>query len=335
MKKAIVSLLILSAVACSSKKKIPDVSNIKVELQTIRFEKDFFAVDTNKIDASLQSLNNKFPGFTQDFLFNILGTAPNNDSAAKDIKMFMRTYKSMYDSSQIIFANFNKIEKEVKTGLQRVKYYFPDYKEPKQLITFVGPINSYGNIITPDALGVGLQLYLGQNYSIYNSDEGKEMYPFYMSRRFTPDYIPVNCMKNIIDDMFPYKNAGRPLIEQMIEAGKRLYVLDAFMPETADSIKTGYTQAQLTGCYDHEKDIWAFFLQNDLLYNADISRIGSYINDGPNTTEFGPSSPGNIGQFIGWQIVKKWMDKNEKVTLAGLVKTPASKILDEAKYKPR
>ena len=29
----------------------------------------------------------------------------------------------------------------------------------------------------------------------------------------------------------------------------------------------------------------------------------------------GEDSPGFIGQFVGWQIVKKWMDKNEKVSI--------------------
>ncbi len=33
----------------------------------------------------------------------------------------------------------------------------------------------------------------------------------------------------------------------MIEKGKRLYVLDKILPNTADTLKTGYTAAQLTG----------------------------------------------------------------------------------------
>jgi len=335
MKRLLLLFPLVCVMACGHQKKIPDVSNIKVNLQTIRFEKGFFSVDTNHVDGSLQKLYQQYPGFTQDFLFNILGTAPNNDSASKDVKLFIRSYKGMYDSAQLIFADFAGTEKEIKQGLQRVKYYFPAYKLPEKLITFVGPINSYGNIITQDALGVGLQLYMGRHYSVYNSDEGKEMYPVYLSRRFEKEYIPANCMKSIIDDMYPSHEMGRPLVEQMIELGKRLYVLDALLPETQDSIKTGYTREQLDFCYSNEKMIWTFFTESDLLYQADMSTIGSYINDGPNTSDMGPASPGNIGQFVGWQIVKKWMDKNDKASLVSLLKTPAKQILEEAKYKPR
>jgi len=121
----------------------------------------------------------------------------------------------------------------------------------------------------------------------------------------------------------------------MIESGKRMYLLDQLMPGTPDSIKTGYTQKQLDGCYESEKNIWSFFVQNDLLFKTDPNLNRDYINDGPNTPALGEASPGNIGQFVGWQIVKKWMDKNITVTLDALMNKNAKEIFDEAKYKPR
>ena len=59
------------------------------------------------------------------------------------------------------------------------------------------------------------------------------------------------------------------------------------------------------------------------------------MNEGPKTPALGNESPGFIGQFVGWQIVKKWMDKNEDISLDVLMKTNAKKIFNEAKYKPR
>ena len=70
------------------------------------------------------------------------------------------------------------------------------------------------------------------------------------------------------------------------------------------------------------------------MYETEPNLIGSYVNDGPSTPEFGEISPGNIGEFTGWQIVKKWMNKNEKKSLSELMQTPAKQIFDEAKYKP-
>ncbi len=135
----------------------------------------------------------------------------------------------------------------------------------------------------------------------------KYYFPDYQSRRFGPQYIPVNCMKNIIDDIYPETSADLPLIYQMTEAGKRLYALDQLLPETADSLKTGYTQNQLEGCYKNEAFIWNYFVQNNLLFTTDPAIIRDYMNDGPKTEALGEASPGFIGQFVGWQIVKKWM----------------------------
>ncbi len=124
------------------------------------------------------------------------------------------------------------------------------------------------------------------------------------------------------------------MVEQMVQAGKRLYMLDQLLPETADTLKTGYTQKQLEGCYANERTIWSFFVQNDLLYVSDPSLIKDYMNDAPQTQAFGKESPGFIGQFCGWQIVKKWMAKNEKVSLEDLLKTDPKIIFQQAKYKP-
>jgi hypothetical protein len=331
-----IACLVIMACSCKGR-KIPDVSGVTVNMEMLRFDRDFFAIDTAHIDQSLQKLHEKYPGFLRDFIFNILALPPQPDSSIvveQQIISFLRSYQPLKDSSDKVFSNTAGIETEVKRGLQFVRYYFPAYKLPQKLITFIGPIDSYGNIMTVDALAVGLQLYMGKSYSLYLSQAGQELYPAYISRRFQKEYIPVNCIKTIVDDMFPDNSAGRPLIEQMVQAGKRLYVLDQLMPETEDTLKTGYTQDQLDGCYKNEENIWSYLVQNDLLYVSDPSIVKDFMNEAPMTQAFGKESPGFIGQFVGWQIVKKWMGKHDKSTLQQLMDTNPKAIFDEAKYKP-
>src|SRR4028119_2092731 len=337
MKRFTLYLLFIIMISSCTDRNIPNVSGIKVDLQLQRFDKDFFSVDTNHIDKSLQQLHQKYPSFLQDFVFNILALPAQPDSSLvveQEVKAFIRSYISLKTSSDKLFTDLNPLENDITKGLQFVKYYFPSYQLPTKLITFIGPINSYGNILTTDALAVGLQLYMGKDFSLYQSEAGQELYPAYISRRFDKEYIPVNCIKTIIDDIFPDKNAGRALVEQMVQAGKRLYVLDQLMPAASDTIKTGYTQKQLEGCYANEGTIWSFFVQNDLLFTADPSLTKDYMNDAPQTQAFGKDSPGFIGQFTGWQIVKKGMAKNEKVSLNQLLQTNPKTIFDQAKYKP-
>lgn len=336
MKKIVFIFFILVAIySCKGKKNIPDVSNINVQLTVHRFDKDLFSLDTNNISSSLTQLQKTYPYFLNDFLYNILASPPNPDSAMRKIKMFLHDYRPVYDSAQVKFSSFDKTEKDIEHGLQFVKYYFPDYKIPTQVITFVGPIEGYANVLTLSGFAVGLQLYLGKDFPVYHSEYISEVYPEYQSRRFEPQYIPVNCMKNIIDDIYPDASSDLPLVYQMIEAGKRLYMLDQFLPETADTLKTGYTQKQLDGCYDNEAFIWNFFIENNFLYSTDPNVIRDYMNDGPKTETLGEASPGFIGQFVGWQIVKKWMSLDDKKTLQQLLKTPAKQIFEEAKYKPK
>lgn len=333
MKHFVLLWLAIFLFACKQSPQLPDLSQVKVDLKTMRFEKAFFAMDTLQMNKALNQLNDSFPGFTKDFLFNIVGTTV--DSASKDCKAFKSSYQSMFDSSNLVFADFKIIEQEVLQGLKTVKYYFPTYPVPTKLVTFIGPINSYANIITTDALAVGLQMYMGKNYALYHTDMGLQLYPEYISRRFEKEYIPVNCIKTIIDDMYPSKSLGKPLVEQMIEAGKRQYLLELLMPLTADTIRTGYTNAQLAGCIKSEAEIWGFFVQNNLLYESNPDQTKDYMNDGPNTPALGDASPGMIGQFVGTRIVQKWIEKKGKVSPDILMQTPARQIFEESHYKPK
>lgn len=346
MKKLLAALLIVSLIASCDTKDKPDVSGIKIDLKVERFEKDFFAVDTNNLVSSLSELKQKYPDFTKDFIQNILGLPVNyeSDTAIQvALKKFLHDYLPIEDSAAKIFPNLDDTKEELEEGLKYVKHYFPAYKTPTKLITFVGPMDAYfqaslggyGDVLTADAFAVGLQMHLGKDFSVYKSDMGQALFPNYISKRFSKEYIAVNCIKNVIDDLFPDRSSGKSLVEQMVEKGKRVYLLDKLMPDTDDTLKTGYTSKQLTGAYDNEGLIWNFFLKNSLVYNTDPSIIKNYIGESPNTPELGEGSPGYIGLFVGWQIVKKYMESKKDLTLAALMNTDPRSIFEDSKYRPK
>lgn len=185
----------------------PDVSQVKVDLQVQRFEEDFFKLDSLNMQEGLAKLTAKYPFFAPNFIGNILNTDPTwtDDSAHEYIRSFINSYRSLYDSSRKLFTDFSPYEKEIKKSLQYLHYYFPKYPLPQKIITYIGPLDGYGDILAPDALIVGLQHHMGADFSLYKNPWLLETYPEYISRRFTPDYIPINCMKNIITDMYPRK----------------------------------------------------------------------------------------------------------------------------------
>ncbi|MBS1669702.1 MAG: hypothetical protein JST58_20200 [Bacteroidetes bacterium] len=340
MKKIFAAFLILLfIVGCKSKKNAPDVSKIDVTVKIERFDKAFFSLDTNHIQQGLFKINQQFPYFANDFMINILGAEPLSDTSNISFmaaRQFLSSYWPAKDSIEKKFDDMGWLEKELQQSFRYVKYYFPKYQLPPKVVTYIGPFDAPGVAITQYTLAIGLQLYMGKNFSFYTSMQGQEMYPSYISRRFEPAYITTNCMKAISEDLFVDKSGSKALIEQMIDKGKYWWLVGQFMPDADDSLITGYTGKQMEWCKKNEGLIWNFFLQsNNELYSVDPDVIKNYIGDAPNTPGMPDIAPGNIGQWVGLQIVKSYAEKNPSITPVELMKMDARKIFEETKYKPR
>jgi hypothetical protein len=106
------------------------------------------------------------------------------------------------------------------------------------------------------------------------------------------------------------------------------------LPDAKPYQLIGYSEQQLADCYTNEAKIWNLFVQNGLLQSEDKNIIKNYIGKSPKTQELGEGSPGNIGSFVGWQIVNKYMSAHKKMTLPELITKDPEMILQEAKYKP-
>lgn len=328
-------LLLALFVSCSNGKNKPNVSNIKVAISIERFEKGFFSADTNNLAASLAALQAKFPTFYPVYIKQILQLPASTPANENVIRQVISSYRPIYDSIEKKYTNLNWLKDELATGFRYVKYYYPSYKVPG-VITFIGTFDAPGIILTPNYLAIGLHQYAGKNFSVYKDPQIQEMYPSYISRRFDKEYITANSMKAIADDIYPDNNAGKPLIEQMIEKGKQWFLLDKFLPDTPDSIKTGYTKKQIDWAVSNEGNIWGYLIKNTDIYTIDPEIIQDYIGEGPFTRGMPEEvSPGNIGQWIGWQIVKKFADENPKLSIDQVIKTPAKTIYNEARYKPK
>lgn len=354
MKKLAGSLIILTFLISCGHRNSPDVSHITVDITLKRFDKYLFEkIDTNQILPGIVQMQKDYPFFAKDFMQYIIGVSPlsdsgftlypplsalgNNDSLeiiSRQFATFLRLTRPLYDSISPKFEKTDQLKQELTQAFKYVKYYFPSYRVP-EIVTYIGPFDAPGVAVTQHALAIGLQLFAGNDFSFYNSTEGQNLYPQYISRRFEPQYITPNCMKAVIEDMFPDNSSGQAMVQQMVEKGKRWYLLDLFLPDTPDSLKTDYTQQQLKWCSTNEGQIWNFILKSNHLYAIEPEIIKDYIGESPHTDVLSDAAPGNIGQWVGWQIVRAYADKHPEITPEMLMKTDARKIFDEAKYKPR
>jgi hypothetical protein len=187
-------------------------------------------------------------------------------------------------------------------------------------------------------MSIGLDMFLGKDSKFYGAIV--QSVPLYQSRRFEPEYIVPRVTEVYArEELFPERDEDQTLLAKMVHNGKILYFMDQVLPEsTADTIKIGYTGQQMAWCQQYEGNIWGYFLENEFLYETDYQKIQVYLTDGPFTPQLGDkrSSPPKLGVWIGWQIVRRYMSENPKVTLQELMKdTDAQKILTKAKYKPK
>jgi hypothetical protein len=187
--------------------------------------------------------------------------------------------------------------------------------------------------VTKDGLAIGLQLYMGAASSWYYSEQINTIYPTYISRHFAPEYIVVNSVQNILNDYDPLVINGKQLIEQMIEIGKRQYILSQCLPNASDTLLLGYTNNQLKAIEESQGDIWTFLSSQNRLFSVDPSLTAAILTEAPYNDYFGEDIPGNVGKYIGYTIVKSWMKQQKgksKNDLNLLLKTPSKAIFDQA-----
>ena len=78
-------------------------------------------MDTLNIASSVTSLLKKYPTFTTDFIENILGLdidsllIPGN-AQDRAVRLFIHDYRSVKDSSDLIFKSFKNEADEIKKG---------------------------------------------------------------------------------------------------------------------------------------------------------------------------------------------------------------------------
>lgn len=328
---AILILCCMSLISCKGPTNDPAKTAPKPTISALHFEDAFFRIDTLDFKAGLAALIKQYPQFSDDYFNRILMMSPQKES--EQILAFFKAYLPIYKAAKKLQAS--KIAgPQIEEGLKRFHYYFPEYPLPRQLIYFIGPLETYGNVVVKDGIAIGLQLYLGARSDWYFSEQINTIYPEYISRQFAPEYIVVHSMQNILNDYEPASLNGKKLIEQIIEIGKRQYIIAQCLPTSQDTLLLGYTKKQFEAIEENRGDIWTFISSQNRLFSSDPNLIRSILAEAPYNDYFGEQIPGNVGKYIGLYIVQTWMGQQKgqsKQDLKALLKTPAMTIFNEAK----
>ena len=326
-------ILTLMFISCGDNRLNIDVSDIESDVKILRFEQELASYLSDTSVHDLTPLRKQYGEFFDMFTHQVLGIPIENDTLiAMNLRFFLEDAEvaEVMNDVDSAYRDVNDIKKEIDSFLKHYQYYYPD-KEIPQVVTYVSAFN-YAVITTHETIGIGLDMFLGKEYEFYP----RMGLPKYLSNRFSREYTVASVIRGWYESDYDIRDVKKELLSQMIYQGKLLYYLDAMAPDMADSLKKGYTAEQLTWCEENEPGIWAFFIENKLLFNTNPSEYVKYINEGPSTSGFPKESPGKVGAWIGYRIVQKYMTKNPDITLMELLsENDATAILEKSGYKPQ
>ena len=331
-------LIIIFFVSCRKGKNIPDVSDIDIELNIRHFEQDFFNIDTNNVTAELQGLENKYPEFMPIFLQIIGAGDPHNvpEGKVKYLEGMLKhpAPKKLYDTCRIVYNDFEPLAAEFEQAFRYYKYYFPEKPTPG-VTTFVSEYVLAAFIYGNDQLAVGLDMFLGSAYPYRMYNPGNSNFSDYLIRTYNKEHLVAKTMNALVEDLVG-SASGQRLLDIMVHNGKKLYVLSQLLPYAPDSVIIEYSQPQINWVESNEFEMWNHLLKEDLLYSTDVKETRKLVEYSPHSPGMPPAAPGRTANWLGWQIVAAYMNRNSDVGLEGLLKMKdAQTILDKSKYKPR
>lgn len=305
------------ASSCKKKDRTEEIiSKIEVDLKIYRFDREF----ANAEPEDIPQLKRHYPYLFPEQFADSVWIAKLTDTIQQELSQEVEK----------AFGDFGNETADLESLFQHIVHYFPDFEVPK-VVTLTSDVRHNDRILLTDSLLlIGLDNYLGKDHHFY---QGLQRY---IAAGLDKKYLTVDVASAFAKKVLTYPN-DRTFLSRMVHYGKELYLKDRLLPEISDAQKIGYSEEQLDWALANEEQIWRYFVERELLYSTDSELDRRFLDPAPFSKfrlALDNESPGRLGRYMGWQIVRAFMNKNE-VTLQQLLDLPAAKILQESNYKPR
>ena len=332
MKKWKIVLFIALAIALVFIFSIQNSETTKTNVINIyRFEQSLFATNESKIDKDILEWKKRLGPFFESFNYEILRTNSKQENYKQELLQFVShpDMREAFDTLIKKYPNVDFLETELAEAFDRYNQHFPKKISPK-VITYFSGFN-FGVVTNDTILAIGLDYFLGKDCSFYKRLNSPEYMRFKNQNKFILPF----CFEAIANNEFSDFDNGNDFLSQMIYKGKIMYFLDVILPQFPNADKLRFSQNQLNWCKENEGNIWAYFIDNEILYSTDIKKFNSYINYAPFAKGMPKESPGRIAYWMGWNIVEAYMNNNKNITVEQLMEnTNPQEILRQSGYKP-
>ncbi len=303
--------------SCTSEKKVKEeILALPVKVKIDRFDKKFAAATP----ANLQGLKGDYPFLFPTQFHDSIWIQKTKDTLQKELEREVSK----------VFSDFSIYEEEIILLYQHLKFNFSDFKEPR-IITLISDVDYRNKVVATDSLVlVGLDNFLGSDHYFYTEIQR------YVAKNLRPIQLTPSIAEAIIEPYItPPKT--RTFIDVMVYYGKIAYLKEQVLPLFEEAEIMGYTAEELDWARANEAEIWRYFVERELLYSTDPKLAGRFINPAPFSKfylELDNESPGMLGQYMGWQIVKAFAQNNE-IDLKQLLALSGDEIYKNSKFKPR
>jgi len=262
----------------------------------------------------------------------------NNDTFNVRLKGFLSDNRitTLADTVATIYSSTKDLENELGLALKYLKHYFPEQGIPNfyTLYTEFSYQPFIFNDQDKDAIGIGLDMFLGDDFNYKKIDPGNPVFSEYLTRTYNRDHLVKKAVEMIVVDLLG-QTPGKRFLDKMIFQGKKQYILERLLPSENDTILWEYTPAQLAWVESEELAIWDFFREQKLIYETSHLKIANYLDPAPGSKGMPEAAPGRTANYIGYKMVTSFMKRNPDFSLRDLVNYEDSQMLmEKAKYKP-
>jgi len=305
-------------VSCKKDNKLEkEIASVGTQIDIERFD----ALFSKSSQPNLKALRTAYPFMFSNKYDDTFWIDKMNDTLQKELSFEVEK----------AFANMDGTKQEIESLFNHLKYYFPDFKTPR-IITTTSDVDYRNKVIVTDTIVIiSLDTYLGSDHEFYQGIQ------HYIAADMNKEQIVVD-MADAYARTYIYRPQSKTLLDEMIYHGKLLYFKDMMIPFKTEAERIAYTQEQLDWAVANESYMWRYLVERELLYSTDSKLPGRFIIDAPFSKfyleEIDAESPDKIGQYIGWQIVRAYMEQNN-VSLVDMFDASTEEIFNESKFKPR
>jgi len=235
------------------------------------------------------------------------------------------TLNGLYKDAINSYSTIDDFETELGNAFTLIKTQLPSIQIPMVYMHVSGL--SQNILVGEQTLSISIDKYLGKEYPLYQN-----FFHDYQLRTMTKEQVVPDYIAGLIMSEYPFSGNENVLLERMIYEGKIKYIQSRVLPNIPAHKLLCYEEADWTWCKNNEGPLWKSIITRKHLYSPDQTTTNRYFLAMPSTF-IADNAPGNIGTWIGWQIVEQYM-KETKTSIETLMNNNAQEILTKSKYKP-